>query len=164
MAAGVIGRVHRSVVGSLIPFKITLSLYFTSHFVLVKVTSHPALHRTLMPMSEAMDNPGTMCPVKIIGRPGMLMLHMCVEYRILPVGRLMVRGSSAGRMLDMGVPAITKMDVAPVSATACVSANASTLGTPFRRADTISLGRDLFNVITVALLLLFPFILLGSKA
>ena len=56
-------------------------------------------------------------------------------------------------MLDMGVPAITKMDVAPVSAMACVPANASTLGTPFWRAEAMSLGRDLFDVITVVSLL-----------
>jgi len=42
----------------------------------VKITLHPALHRTRMPMSEAIDNPGTICPVRIIGRPGMLMLHV----------------------------------------------------------------------------------------
>ena len=29
---------------------------------------HPALHRTWIPMSEAIDNPGTICPVRIIGR------------------------------------------------------------------------------------------------
>ena len=79
IAVKVIGRVHRSVVGSLIPFKITLFLYFTSHFVSVKITLHPALYRTWMPMSEAIDNPGTICPVRIIGRTGMLMSHMCVE-------------------------------------------------------------------------------------
>ena len=72
--------------------------------------------------------------------------------------------SSAGRMLVMGDPATTKMDVAPVSAMACVSANASTLGMPFRRAEATSLAGDLFDVITVALLLLFPLVLLGSEA
>ena len=75
----------------------------------------------------------------------------------------MVRGSSAGRMLDMGVPAITKMDVAAVSAMACVSANASTLSVPFRRAEAMSLACDLFDLITVALLLILPLVLLGSE-
>ncbi len=117
-----------------------------------------------MPISEAIDKHGTICPVRIIGRPGMLMSHMCMECTILPLGGLMVRGSSAGRMLDMGVPAITKMDVAPVSAMTCVSTNASNLGTPFPRAEAMSLARDLFEVITVASLLLFPLILLRSKA
>ena len=65
--------------GSLIPFKITLFLNLTSHFVSVKITLHPALHRTWMPMSEAIYNSGTICPVMIIGRSGILMSHMCVE-------------------------------------------------------------------------------------
>jgi hypothetical protein len=82
IAVGVIGRVHRSVVGSLIPFKITLFLYFTSHFVSVKISLHPALHITRMPMSEAIDNPGTICPVsgQDHWETGMLMSHiMSVE-------------------------------------------------------------------------------------
>jgi hypothetical protein len=40
----VIGRVHRSVLGSLYPLKITLPLYTTSHFSLSKTTLHPTLH------------------------------------------------------------------------------------------------------------------------
>ena len=52
---------------------------FYSHFVSVKITLHPALHRTWMPMSDAIDNPGTICPVRIIRRPGMLISHSCVE-------------------------------------------------------------------------------------
>ena len=76
----------------------------------------------------------------------------------------MVRGSIVEQMFFMGVPANTKIDVAPVSAMVCVSANASTLGTPCRRAEAIFLMRDLFDMITVALLLLFTLVLLGSKA
>jgi hypothetical protein len=40
-----IGRVHRSVLGSLYPLKITLPLYTASHFSLSKITLHPTLHR-----------------------------------------------------------------------------------------------------------------------
>jgi hypothetical protein len=82
----------------------------------------------------------------------------------------MVRGSIVEWMFFMGVPAITKIDVAPVSAMACVSANASTLGTPCRRAEAmlraeaLLLAREVFDVITVALPLLFTLQLLGSKA
>ncbi len=36
-----------------------------------------------------------------------------------PFGRFVDSGFIAGRMLSMGVPAITKMDVAPVSAMEC---------------------------------------------
>jgi len=61
-----------------------------------------------------------------------------------------VSGSVAGRMFFMGVPAITKIDVAPVSAMACVSENASVLGTPCRRAEATFLLRDVLDVMTVA--------------
>jgi len=75
-----------------------------------------------------------------------------------------VRGSIVERMFFMGVPAI-KIDVPPMSAMACVSANASTLGTPCRnRAEAMFLARDLFDVITVASSLLFTLVLLGSEA
>jgi hypothetical protein len=81
-----------------------------------------------------------------------------------------VRGSIVEWMFFMGVPDITKIDVAPVSTMACVSANASTLGTPCRRAEAmlraeaLLLARKVFDVITVASLLLFTLQLLGSKA
>jgi hypothetical protein len=73
----------------------------------------------------------------------MMISHMCVELTISPLGRFMVSGSIAEWMLVMGVPVITKMDVAPVSAMACVLANASTLGMPFRSAEAMSVARDL---------------------
>ena len=47
---------------------------------------------------------------------------------------------------------------------ACVSENASTLGTPCCRAEAMFLARDLFDVITVASSLLFTLVLLGSEA
>ena len=76
----------------------------------------------------------------------------------------MVRGSIVEQMFFMEVPAITKIDVAPVSAMVCVSANASTLGAPCRRAEAMFLARDLFDVITVASSLLFTLVLMGSEA
>ncbi len=82
----------------------------------VKIIVQLALHRTRMPMREAMDNLETICPVRIIGSPGVTMLHTCVEHTISPFGRLMERGSVARRMFLIGVPAITNMEVAPMSA------------------------------------------------
>ena len=75
----------------------------------------------------------------------------------------MVSGSIVERTFFMGVPAITKIDVAPVSAMACVSANVSTLGTPCRRAEAMFLVHKVFDEITVALSLLLTVVLLGSK-
>ena len=79
-----IGSVHKSVAGSLNPRKITCLLYITSHFDLVNTTEHPALHSTQMPINDAIVNLGTMCPVKIVGRPGIVMSHMCVDFTLLP--------------------------------------------------------------------------------
>ena len=94
----------------------------------------------------------------------MLMSHMCVEWTISPFGRFMVSGSVAGRMFFMGVPAITKIDVAPVSAMACVLENVSIVGTPCRRAEAMFLVRDLFGVMTVASLMSCTLHVMGSKA
>jgi hypothetical protein len=90
--SGVNGRVHRSVDGSLYPCKKTFLLYFTTHFSLSKVTVHPALHSTLIPNKDAIFIPGTICPVITVGRPGILMLHVCVDNTFLPSGRLIVMG------------------------------------------------------------------------
>ena len=54
----------------------------------------------------------------------------------------MVSGPIVEWMFFMGVPAITKIDVAPVSAMVCVSANVSTLGTPCCRAEAMFLVHE----------------------
>ena len=71
-----------------------------------------------MPISDAIINLGTMCPFKIVGRPGIVMSHMCVDFALLPSGKLIVNGCNEGRKLLMGVPSMINMEVAPVSAIA----------------------------------------------
>ncbi len=117
--SSVIRRVHRSVLGSLYPRKIILLLYLTTHFLSSNVMVHPAFHNSLMPNSDAILIPGTMCPINTVGRPVMVMLHVCVDLTLLPSGRLIVIGLMVGVIFSMGVPSITKKDVAPVSAIAC---------------------------------------------
>jgi hypothetical protein len=51
------GRVHKSVVGSLYPHKIMVFLFMTSQFSSLRVTLHPALHRILMPVRDAIVIP-----------------------------------------------------------------------------------------------------------
>jgi hypothetical protein len=114
----VISRVHRSVLGSLYPLKITLPLYMTSHFSLSKTTLHPTLHRGQIPMSKAVLRSRMMCPVSVMGNPGILMSHACVDLTFLPSGRLMVRGFVANRLFATSTLSITKMEVAPISAMA----------------------------------------------
>ncbi len=57
-------------------------------------------------------------PVKITGNPGIFMSHTCVDLIFLPSGRLTVSGFVANLLFSTSTPSITKMDVAPVSATA----------------------------------------------
>ncbi len=59
-----------------------------------------------------------MCPVSVMGNPGICMSHTCVDLIFLPSGRLTVRGFVANRLFSTYTPSITKMDVAPVSVTA----------------------------------------------
>ncbi len=75
----VIGRVHKSVAGSLYPLKITLPLYITSHLSLLNITVHPTLQSGQIPIKDAIFKSGMMCPVRVIGNPGMLISHTCVN-------------------------------------------------------------------------------------
>ena len=113
-----IGSIHKLVVGSLNPHKITCLLYITSHFDLVNTTEHPALHSTQMPINDAIVNLGTMCPVRIVGGPGIVMSHMCVNFTLLLSGKLIVNGCNEGQKLLMGVPSMINMEVASVFAIA----------------------------------------------
>ena len=114
-----IGRVHRSVAGSLYPRKIILLLYITSQYLLENVTVHPTAHNSLIPIRDAIDSFGTMCPVSFFGRPGIIISHMCVDCTFVPSGKLIDSGFIATRLLSTGVPSMMNIAVAPVSAMAC---------------------------------------------
>ena len=118
----IMGSVQRSLEGSLDPVIIVLPLKITRHFSLSKMTSHPAMQRILIPSRDAIFISGTMCPTNGCGRPGMTMSHVCVDVIRLPSGRLMLIGWRAAQMLLAGAPAMTKIEVAPVSAMAWVGA------------------------------------------
>jgi hypothetical protein len=59
-----------------------------------------------------------MCPVNVVGSPGILTSHMCVDLICRPSGRLIVRGFVAVHLFFTSTPSIMKIDVAPVSAIA----------------------------------------------
>ena len=124
---GPIGSVHRSVDGSFFPLKIIFPLYHALQFVFVNITLHPASHKTLMPINDAIDNLGTTCPTNTIGSPGIVMLHVCVDFTFVPSGRLIVSGRIAGWRFSHGVPSVMRIDIAPVLAIACDAAMAITL-------------------------------------
>ena len=98
-------------------------LYITSHVVSVKMTVHPVLHSTQIPMREAIDRPGTMCPVRATGRLGMFILHVCVDVTVSPLGRLIVRGKMAQFTFCIGILFITKTKIALVPVMAWLAGN-----------------------------------------
>ncbi len=66
--------------------------------------------------------PGTMYPVSTVGRPGIFMSYMCVDVTLLPSGKLIVIGLFVVRRFLTSVPFMMNIEVAPVSAIACVGA------------------------------------------
>jgi hypothetical protein len=117
-----IGTGHKSIYGSLNPVKITFPLNITSHFLLSNITLHPALQRGQMPMRDAIVNDGTMCPVNIVGRPRILIPHTCVDWIFVPSGKLIVSGDTTICLLSTAAPSMMKMEVAPMSAIAWLTA------------------------------------------
>ncbi len=109
-----IGSVQKLVDGSLYPVNIMFPLKMTSHFLLSKRTLH-ALHRGRMPMRDAIDSDEMMCPINTVRRPGMIMLHTCVDWICFPSGNLICTGELVMHLLSTSVPSMMKMEVAPVS-------------------------------------------------
>ena len=91
------------------------------------MTVHPALQRGQMPMRDAMVNYRTMCPVKMVGRPGMFISHTCVECTFLPSGKLIVRGVRVTHLLLTGAPSMMNIDIGPVSTMAWLVTNVKAL-------------------------------------
>jgi len=111
-----IGRVHRSVAGSFMPVKIIFPLYLTTHFLLSNLIVHPAAVRTRIPNREAIDNSGTMCPTSVVGSPGIMMSHICVDVTRPPSANDTFSGHVIFCLLWTGIPSVTKIWVAPKSA------------------------------------------------
>ena len=56
-----------------------------------------------------------MCPVRVVGNPGIVISQQCVDLTLAPSGRLIDSGFVAIRLLLTGIPSIMKIAVAPVS-------------------------------------------------
>jgi hypothetical protein len=80
-----------------------------------------------MPMRDAIVKDGTMCPVNIVGRPGILISHTCVDWTFVPSGKLIVRGDTTIHLLSMAAPSMMKMEAAPMAAIAWLAAIVRTL-------------------------------------
>jgi hypothetical protein len=110
--------IHKLVAWFLYPLKITSPLNIMLHFWLSKTTVQLILHCGQILMRDATFSKGTMCPVKTVGSPGIIMLQICVDIICLPSGKLIVRGFFVTHLLTMSRPSMMKMDVAPVLAIA----------------------------------------------
>ena len=104
-----IGRVHRSVAGSFTPVKIIFPLYLTTHFLMSNLTVQPAAVRTRIPKREAIDNSGTICPMSVVGRPGIIMSHMCVDITRHPSAKATFSGHVVFCLLWTGIPSMTNI-------------------------------------------------------
>ena len=71
-----IERVPRLLIVSFVPLRIAFPLKLTRHFLSSKITSQPALHRMRIPINDAIFISGTLCPIKVWGRPGMTKSHV----------------------------------------------------------------------------------------
>ncbi len=79
---------------------------------------HPASMRTRIPNREAIDNSETMCPTRVVGRPGSIISHICVDITRRPSANATFRGQVVICLLRTGVPSITNICIAPESAIA----------------------------------------------
>jgi hypothetical protein len=100
-----------------------------------------------MPIRDAIVILGRICPVYIVGRLGMMMSQMWVETTLLLLGKVMVIGWSARSRFLTGIPFMMKIEVAPVSAMACVVAIVIALA-HFKHCNVV----EQFDAMTVALL------------
>jgi hypothetical protein len=121
-----IGNVHRLVALSFVPAKITVPLYHTPHFLLSKTTLHPALHKGRIPIREAIFNDGTMCPINVCGSLGIWMSQMCVDRIVVLLGKSLLSGLAAMRLLSTSTLSMMNIAATPVSAMALFAAMVST--------------------------------------
>jgi hypothetical protein len=112
------GRVHKSVDLSLFPSNIMFQLYPTMHLNLSNVTSQPASVNTRIPNSEAIKRSGMICPIRVMGRPSILMSHICVDITCQLLTSETNRGQVMHCLLMTGVPSMMKNWLAPKSAIA----------------------------------------------
>jgi hypothetical protein len=86
------------------------------------LTVHPASVNTRIPNREAVYNSGTMCSTSIVGRPGIMMLHMCVDITCRPSANGTFSVHVVFCLLWTGMPSMTKIWVAPESVIASFDA------------------------------------------
>ena len=69
-----------------------------------------------MEIRDACVNPGTMCDlVTMLGSHGISILHVCVEFIVFPLSKMILIGKLAGRLFTTFAHSISKCSVTPDS-------------------------------------------------
>ena len=113
------GRVHRSVVGSFMPYN-NFSIVFNDAFLDVKFNRASRCCEDME--REAIDNSGSICPTSVVGSPGIIISHICVDITRRPLANAIFSGHVVFCLLWMGMPSMTKIWVALESAIASFNA------------------------------------------
>jgi hypothetical protein len=110
------GSIHRPMRVHFRPQTIVRPQYLTMHPILVKCTSHPALHKVTMDRSECEARPGMMWAARASrGRAGMLRVQVCVECTCSSLGRHTMIGVIVCCTFEAGAVVVRKWLVAPES-------------------------------------------------
>ena len=110
------GTIQRPVLWHFRPVIITSSLYVTLTLALLKVTSQPLSHRITTDINEWEARPGIICPLRAaLGSPGIFRVHLCVDWTLLPSGRLTFIPSVVASLVSTWALVIIKLLVAPES-------------------------------------------------
>ena len=110
------GSIHRPVRVHFLPQTMVRPRYLTMHPILVKCTSHPALHKVTTDRSECEARPGMMWAARALrGRARMSSVHVCVECTLSPLGRHAIIGVVVCCTFEAGALVVRKWLVAPES-------------------------------------------------
>ena len=110
------GIIHRPVVVHFLPHIMVLPLYLMVHPILLKVTSHPALHSVTTEMREWEARVGRMCAIPALsGNPSMVSSHVWVEQMRSPFGSVARIGVTVGCLFVPGAVVVRKWLLAPES-------------------------------------------------
>jgi hypothetical protein len=77
------------------------------------VTVHSTSVNIQIPNKEAIDRSGMMWPVKVMGRPGMSISHVCVDQTCHPSANVTLSGQVVCLLFLTIVPSMIKIWVAP---------------------------------------------------
>ena len=93
MCRGFNGRTQRPGFGSLSPWNNTFWLTTTLNSLSSYSTFHSVSHNILIDTKDVCNSPGTIWAcVAFLGSPGTTILHVCVDFSLVPSGKLMRSG------------------------------------------------------------------------